>query len=79
MSVYNSDLKNVALGDYNIFIRRRDKLDKSKIVYITVNLLSLSDKKPINIETKDLDFMIFINKIFRYEYTYFDGARDRLK
>ena len=79
MSVHNSDLKKVALNNYNIFIRRRDKLDESKIIYITINLLSLSDKKFINIETKDLDFTIFINKIYRYKYTYFDGARDKLK
>ncbi len=79
MSVHNSDLKKVALNNYNIFIRRRDKLDESKIIYITINLLSLSDKKFINIETKDLDFTIFINKIYRYKYTHFDRARDRLK
>ncbi len=46
---------------------------------ITINLLSLSDKKLINIEAKDLDFTIFMNEIYRYEYTHFDGARDRLE
>jgi len=79
VSVYKDNLKKIAYNDYNIFIRRRDKPDKSKIIYITVNLLSLSDKKPINIEIKDLNFTIFINKIYRHEYTYFDGARDKLK
>ena len=79
VSVYNGDLEKIALGDYNIFIRRRDEPDESKIIYITVNLLFLSDKKPINIETKNLDFTIFINEIYRHEYTHFDGARDRLE
>ncbi len=79
MSVYDSDLKKVVLGDYNIFIRRRDELDKSKVIYITVDLLFLSDKKFINIEAKNLDFTIFMNEICRYEYIYFDGARDRLE
>ena len=46
---------------------------------ITINLLSLSDKELINIEAKDLDFTIFINKIYHHKYTHFDGARDRLK
>jgi len=79
VSVYSDDPEKIAFSDYNIFIRRRDEPDKFKIVYITVNLLSLSDKKPINIEAKDLDFTIFINKICCYKYTHFDGARDRLK
>ena len=79
MSVHNSDPKKITLNNYNIFIRRRDELNKSKIIYITVDLLSLSDKKPINIEAKDLDFTIFINKIYHHKYTHFDGARDRLE
>ena len=79
MSVHDNNLEKVALNNYNIFIRRRDKLDKFKIIYITVDLLSLSDKKSINIETKDLDFTIFMNEIYRYKYIYFDGARDRLE
>ena len=79
MSIYSGNLEKIILSNYNIFIRRRDELDKSKIIYITIDLLSLSDKKPINIEAKDLDFTIFINKICCYEYTYFDGARDRLE
>ena len=79
VSVYDSDLKKVVLGDYNIFIRRRDELDEFKMVYVTVDLLSLSDKKLINIEAKDLNFTIFMNEICRYEYIYFDGARDRLE
>ncbi len=79
MSVHGNNLEKIVLNNYNIFIRRRDKLDKSKITHITINLLSLSDKKPINIEAKNLDFTIFINKIYRYKYTHFDGARDRLE
>ncbi len=79
MSVYNDNLEKVTLNNYNIFIRRRDKPDKSKVVYVTVDLLSLSDKKFINIEAKNLDFTIFMNEICRYEYTHFDGARDRLE
>ena len=79
MSVYSDNPEKVALNNYNIFIRRRDKSDKSKIIYITVDLLSLLNKKPINIEVKDLNFTIFINKIYRYKYTHFDGARDRLE
>ncbi len=79
MSVYSGDLEKIAFNNYNIFIRRRDKPDKSKIIYITIDLLSLSNKKPINIEAKDLNFTIFINKIYRHKYTYFDGARDKLK
>ncbi len=79
VSVYNNNSEKIVFGDYNIFIRRRDKLDKFKIIYITVDLLSLSDKKSINIETKDLDFTIFMNEIYRYKYIYFDGARDRLE
>ena len=79
MSVYGGDLEKVALGDYNMFIRRRDELDEFKVVYITVDLLFLLDKKPINIETKNLDFTIFMNEICRHKYTYFDGARDRLE
>ena len=79
VSVHNNNLKKVAFNNYNIFIRRRDELDKSKVTHITVNLLSLSDKKPINIETKDLNFTIFINEICRHKYTHFDGAKDRLK
>jgi len=79
VSVYNDNPEKVIFNNYNIFIRRRDKPDKSKIIYITVDLLSLSDKKSINIEAKDLDFTIFINEIYRYKYIYFDGARDRLE
>ncbi len=79
MSVYNSDLEKIAFNNYNIFIRRRDKPDEFKMIYITINLLSLSDKKPINIETKDLNFTIFINKICRHKYTHFDGAKNKLK
>ena len=79
MFIYGGDLEKVVFGDYNIFIRRRDELDESEVVYVTVDLLSLSDKKSINIETKNLDFTIFINKICRYKYTHFDGARDRLE
>ena len=79
MSVYNSNPEKVVLGDYNIFIRRRDELDESKVVYVTVDLLSLSDKKFIDIEAKDLDFTIFINEICRHKYTHFDGIRDRLE
>ena len=79
MSIYSGNLEKIILSNYNIFIRRRDELDKSKIIYITIDLLSLSDKKPINIEIKDLDFIIFMNKICRYKYTHFDGARDRLE
>jgi len=79
VSVHNSNPEKVTLNNYNIFIRRRDKLDKSKITHITVNLLCLSDKKSINIEIKDLDFTIFINKICCYKYIYFDGARDKLE
>jgi len=79
VSVYSGDPEKVALDDYNIFIRRRDELDKFKVVYITVDLLSLSDKKFINIEAKNLDFTIFMNEICRHEYTHFDGARDRLE
>ena len=62
MSVYDNNPEKIIFGNYNIFIRRRDELDKSKVTYITVNLLSLSDKKFINIEAKDLDFTIFINR-----------------
>jgi len=79
VSVYSGDLEKIAFNNYNIFIRRRDKPDKSKIIYITIDLLSLSNKKPINIETKDLKFTKFINKIYRHKYTYFEGARDKLK
>ncbi len=79
MSVHGGDPEKVAFNNYNIFIRRRDEPDESKIIYVTINLLSLSDKKLINIEAKDLDFTIFINKICRYKYIYFDGARDRLE
>jgi len=79
VSVYNNNPKKIAFNNYNIFIRRRDELDEFKMIYITMNLLSLSDKKSINIETKDLDFTIFMNKIYYYEYTHFDGARDRLE
>ncbi len=79
MSVHNDDLEKVVFNDYNIFIRRRDELDEFKIVYVTIDLLSLSDKKPINIEIKDLDFTIFMNEIYRYKYIYFDGAKDKLK
>ena len=79
MSVHNDNPEKIALSNYNIFIRRRDELDEFKVVYITVDLLFLLDKKPINIETKNLDFTIFINKIYRHKYTHFDGARDRLK
>ena len=79
MFVYNNNLEKVVLGDYNIFIRRRDEPDEFKIIYITVDLLSLSDKKFIDIEAKDLDFTIFMNEICRYEYIHFDGARDRLE
>ncbi len=62
VSVYSGDLEKIALDDYNIFIRRRDKLDKSKVIYVTVNLLFLSDKKSINIEVKDLDFTLLENR-----------------
>ncbi len=79
MSIYNNNSKKIAFSDYNIFIHRRDELNESKVTHITVNLLSLSDKKLIDIETKNLDFTIFINEIYRYKYTHFDGARDRLK
>ncbi len=79
MSVYSNNLEKITFDDYNIFIRRRDEPDGFKIIYIMMNLLFLSDKKSINIETKDLDFTIFINEIYRYKYTHFDGARDRLK
>jgi len=79
VSVYDDNPKKIAFNNYNIFIRRRDEPDESKIIYVTINLLSLSDKKLINIEAKDLDFTIFINKICRYKYIYFDGARDRLE
>jgi len=79
VSVYDSNPEKIAFSDYNIFIRRQDKLDKSKMVYVTVDLLSLLDKKSINMETKDLDFTIFINKIYCYKYTHFDGTRDRLE
>ncbi len=79
MFIYGGDLEKVVFGDYNIFIRRRDELDESEVVYVTVDLLSLSDKKLINIEAKDLDFTIFMNEICRHEYTHFDGARDKLE
>ncbi len=79
VSVYGGDLEKVVFSNYNIFIRRRDELDESKVIYITVDLLFLSDKKSIDIEAKDLDFTIFMNKICRHEYTHFDGARDRLE
>ncbi len=79
MSVYNSDLEKVVFDNYNIFIRRRDEPDEFKMIYIIIDLLSLSDKKFINIEAKDLDFMIFMNKIYRHKYTHFDGARNRLE
>ncbi len=79
MSVHNDNPEKIALSNYNIFIRRRDELDEFKMVYVTVDLLSLSDKKLINIEAKDLNFTIFMNEIYRYKYTHFDGARDRLE
>ncbi len=79
VSIYSGDPEKVVLNNYNIFIRRRDEPDKSKKIYIIINLLSLSDKKFINIETKDLNFTIFINKIYRYKYTHFDGAKNKLE
>jgi len=79
VSVHNDNPEKIALSNYNIFIRRRDELDEFKMVYVTVDLLSLSDKKLINIEAKDLNFTIFMNEIYRYKYTHFDGARDRLE